>query len=90
MSSRYEVIENYIINSIFRHIFASRLVQRYAHLAPDFQTWAINVLDDLRHDIVTVEKSDCSEKGTKPLKRLVPMRGLEPRTYALRMRCSTN
>ena len=67
-----------------------QMVQRYAHLAPDFQTRAIGVLDDLRHDIVTVQKSEGLEKGTKPLKRLVPMRGLEPRTYALRMRCSTN
>jgi len=39
------------------------MVQRYAHLAPDFQTRAISVLDDLCHDLVTVEESGNSEKA---------------------------
>ena len=39
------------------------MVQRYTHLAPDFQTRAISVLDDLCHDLVTVEESGNSEKA---------------------------
>lgn len=34
------------------------MVQRYAHLAPDFQERAINVLDNLRHNIGTVENQE--------------------------------
>ena len=63
-----------------------QMVQRYAHLAPDFQERAISALDQFGHNLDTVHKNDNEGKGTKPLKRLVPMRGLEPRTYALR-RC---
>ncbi len=66
------------------------MVQRYAHLAPDFQDRAIRALDAFGHNSGTVEASAKAAKPANPLKKLVPMRGLEPRTYALRMRRSTN
>jgi len=48
------------------------MVQRYAHLAPDFQERAISVLDDLRHTIGTVPNNDNGENGAKSLKGMVP------------------
>jgi len=66
------------------------MVQRYAHLAPDFQERAIKALDSHWHDLGTVGKNDNAGEAAKALKVVVPMRGLEPRTYALRMRCSTS
>lgn len=39
------------------------MVQRYAHLAPDFQERAINVLDNLRHNIGTVENQENLKKA---------------------------
>ncbi len=71
------------------------MVQRYSHLAPNFQENANRVLDrqqDTRfgHNSGTVTPCDKYGKSPNPLKEMVPMRGLEPRTYALRMRCSTN
>ncbi|MEX2311550.1 MAG: site-specific integrase [Rhodospirillales bacterium] len=39
------------------------MVQRYAHLAPDFQDRAISALDNLCHDLVTVEESEDLKKA---------------------------
>ena len=78
------------------------MVQRYAHLAPEFQEAAISVLDqrpttaqevseDTKcHDLVTLQKKEPDQYPAKPLKGMVPPARLELATPALRMRCSTN
>ncbi len=66
------------------------MVQRYAHLAPDFQARAISALDQFGHNLGTVGANENSKDDAKSLKRMVPMEGFEPPTHALRMRCSTN
>jgi len=38
------------------------MVQRYAHLAPDYQDGAITVLNRLGHNMGTVENSSALEK----------------------------
>ena len=70
------------------------MVQRYAHLAPDFQEGTIRVLDPRTdsqwHNLGTVDGTGNSEDDVKSLKEMVPPVGLEPTTPALRMLCSTN
>ena len=66
------------------------MVQRYAHLAPDFQDGAMRVLDGLWHDSGTVEPANDDGKSAKSLKEMVPQERFELPTHALRMRCSTN
>ena len=64
------------------------MVQRYSHLAPDYQEGAIRVLDSRWHDLGTEEPTDDDEETPKALKKVVPPAGLEPATPALRMRRS--
>jgi len=68
------------------------MVQRYAHLAPDFQENAIEVLDSQRapfgHNLGTGTNAVFSKEDAKLLKKLVPPVGFEPTTPALRMRSS--
>jgi len=70
------------------------MVQRYAHLAPDFQEEAIQVLDSQRqpqrHNMGTVVPALLDKSASKSLKGMVPPARLELATPALRMRCSTN
>jgi len=70
------------------------MVQRYAHLAPDFQEGAIQVLDSQRpsigHNSGTPLPARTSKEPSKSLGEMVPPAGLEPATPALRMLCSTN
>ena len=70
------------------------MVQRYAHLAPDFQEEAIKVLDSQRqperHNMGTVAPAPVEDISSKSLKGMVPLARLELATPALRMRCSTN
>ena len=37
------------------------MVQRYAHLAPDYQNRAIEALNELRHNFGTVGQNECEE-----------------------------
>ena len=39
------------------------IVQRYAHLTPDFPTQAVSVLDDLYHNLDTAEESGNMKKA---------------------------
>jgi len=66
------------------------MVQRYAHLAPDYQERAIHALDQFGHNSGTVGNDNNGEKGAKPLKEMVPLVRLELTTPSLRMMCSTN
>ena len=66
------------------------MVQRYAHLAPDFQEEAIQVLDSQRHNMGTVSPAPMDNMSSKSLERVVPPARFELATPALRMRCSTN
>ena len=66
------------------------MVQRYSHLAPDYQERAILALDQLGHDSGTVEISGDRESAPKSLKGMVPLVRLELTTPSLRMMCSTN
>ena len=65
------------------------MVQRYAHLAPDYQEGAIRVLDSRTdtqwHNLGTADGAGNPEDGVKSLKRVVPPVGLEPTTPALRI-----
>jgi integrase len=78
------------------------MVQRYAHLAPEFQEAAIAVLDQRPtvtqevsegtkcHDLVTLGEKEPDHFPSKSLKEMVPLARFELATPALRMRCSTN
>ncbi len=66
------------------------MVQRYSHLAPDYQERAIRALDLVGHDSGTVASNDDDEEGAKSLKGMVPLVRLELTTPSLRMMCSTN
>lgn len=59
-----------IINPI--ELKSLRMVQRYAHLAPDFQERAISTLDGPRHTIGTVPTNNNGEQQAKSLKGMVP------------------
>jgi len=41
------------------------MVQRYAHLAPDYQNRAIDALNDLRHNFGTVGQNECKDDTPK-------------------------
>jgi integrase len=63
------------------------MVQRYAHLAPEFQDQVVRVMNG--RNLGTLATSVANDSSANPLKNLVPQEGLEPPTHALRMRCST-
>jgi integrase len=65
------------------------MVQRYSHLAPDFQEGAMRVLDALGHNLGTDDGIEDVKEDAKSLKNMVPQERLELPTRALRMRCST-
>ena len=67
-----------------------QMVQRYAHLAPDYQERAINALDDYGnpsetdgHNLGTVELMATVPKSAKSLKEMVGAAGIEPATPAV-------
>lgn len=59
------------------------MVQRYAHLAPDFQERAIAKLNVYGHDFGTVEQATTAKKTSKSLKTMVGAAGIEP----VRLQC---
>ncbi|MEQ8319261.1 MAG: hypothetical protein RH946_03270 [Rhodospirillales bacterium] len=59
------------------------MVQRYAHLAPDFQERAIAALNIYGHNLGTAEETAFPEIPAKPLKKMVGATGIEPVTPAV-------
>jgi len=59
------------------------MVQRYAHLAPDFQERAIAALNVYGHNMGTVDSIESSDVPANPLKRMVGATGIEPVTPAV-------
>ena len=63
------------------------MLSRYAHLSPAHLWQAVEGLTQL--GTVTEETTESGEED-KPIERLVSRLGLEPRTLALKGRCSTD
>ncbi len=59
------------------------MVQRYAHLAPDYQEGAIQVLNNRGHNLGTVNARDNAVKSANYLKTMVGATGFEPVTPAV-------
>ncbi len=72
------------------------MVQRYSHLAPEYQERAIEALNKYGHDLVTLPANDQNglklENEKPPENRgleMVPSGGIEPPAPSLPMTCST-
>jgi len=59
------------------------MVQRYAHLAPDYQAQAIAALNDFGHNLGTVAPNVPAEISAKSLIEMVGAAGIEPATPAV-------
>ena len=59
------------------------MVQRYAHLAPDFQAQAIAALNDFGHNMGTERPEEPAEISAKSLLAMVGAAGIEPATPAV-------
>jgi len=56
------------------------MVQRYAHLAPEYQERAIEALNGFGHKMDTAEPNESVAATLKPLKKMVGTAGIEPAT----------
>lgn len=72
------------------------MVQRYSHLAPEYQERAIEALNKYGHDLVTLPANDQNDLEAENEKtpearglEMVPSGGIEPPASSLPMTCST-